>query len=225
MGFVEGIGSELFPVCPYLLKYLGIVTSLYPTLYELGLHGIDDVFLLLTHGLAQGVALASGEACELAAQEHDLLLIDGDAIGVLEVFFAVGEVVCDWLSTILASYERRYVVHWTRTIQGIHGDEVFEDRRSELLEVFLHTSTLELECTYGAPFLIELVCQLVVDGEFVRVYVYAVGFLDDTTCFLHLGEGLQTEEVHLDKTRRLDDVTIILRDSGLDVREIRIIGG
>ena len=61
MRLVEGIGSKRLPVTPYLLQHLGVVAVLLTALNELGLHGVNDVFLFLTHRLTQGVALASGK--------------------------------------------------------------------------------------------------------------------------------------------------------------------
>ena len=88
MRLVERIGGELFPVGPYLLQYLRIVAVLRAALDELRLHLIHNVLLLLAHRLAQGIALASGEACQFARKQHDLFLVDRDAVGVAEVFFA-----------------------------------------------------------------------------------------------------------------------------------------
>ena len=66
MALVEGIGRKLLPVGPDLLQHLGIVTVTLSLFYELWLHVIQLVFLLLTHCLAQGVALATGEVGKLA---------------------------------------------------------------------------------------------------------------------------------------------------------------
>ena len=72
--------------------------------------------------------------------------------------------------------------------------------------------------------LIELVGLRVVDGNVVEVDINASVLLDDGTGFLHLAQGLQTEEVHLDKTRRLDDMSVILRAVGLLVLEVGVVG-
>ena len=51
MRLVERIRSEFLPVGPYLLEDLRIVAVLLTTLDKHRLHGIDDIFLLLTHRL------------------------------------------------------------------------------------------------------------------------------------------------------------------------------
>ncbi len=65
MRLVEGVGGELLPVAPYLVEHLRVVAVLLAALDELGLHGVDYVLLLLTHGLAQRIALASCETRQL----------------------------------------------------------------------------------------------------------------------------------------------------------------
>ena len=65
MRLIKGIGGKLLPVGPYLFQYLRVVTILLATLHEFGLHGIDDILFLLTHGLTQGVTLATGEVGQL----------------------------------------------------------------------------------------------------------------------------------------------------------------
>ena len=63
---IEGIGSELLPVCPYLVENLRVMVVLLSTFDELRLHGVNDSLLLLTHGLAERIALASREVSELS---------------------------------------------------------------------------------------------------------------------------------------------------------------
>ena len=65
VALVEGVGGELLPVAPYLFEHLRVVAVGLSALDELRLHGVHDVLLLLSHGLAQGVALASGEVGQL----------------------------------------------------------------------------------------------------------------------------------------------------------------
>ena len=111
--------------------------------------------------------------------------------------------------------ELRDVAHRSGTIEGIHSDEVLEDGGLQFAQILLHACRLKLERTNGAPLLIELVGFRVIDGNVVEVDVDASVLLDDGTGFLHLAQSLQTEEVHLDKTRRLDDMAVILRAVGL----------
>ena len=134
----------------------------------------------ITHSdLAQFFSLFTGE-------QHDLLLIDGNTVGVFKVFFAGIEVVCDGLQSVFAFDELWNVVHRSWTIEGIHGDEIFENCWMEFFQIFPHAGRFELECADCSAFLVEFVCQFVIDGDVVYVYVYAVCFLYDATCFLEL---------------------------------------
>ena len=64
MRLVEGIRGESFPVTPYLFQYLWIVSVLLSTLNEFGFHGINNVLLLFTHCLTQGITLTTGKVCQ-----------------------------------------------------------------------------------------------------------------------------------------------------------------
>ena len=207
---VEGVGSKFLPVGPDFLQYLGVVAILRTLLEELRLHGVDDGFLLLTHGLTQGIALASGETGKLPGQEHHLLLVDRDAIGVLQVFLHAGDVVLDEARVFLSRDELGDVVHRSGAVEGVHGDEVLKDGGMQLLQVLLHAGRLKLERADGAALLIELVGELVVEGDVVEVDDVAGGLLDDLAGLLELRQRLQSEEVHLDEARRLDDVAVVL---------------
>ena len=104
-----------------------------PLLDEFGLQVVQLVLQLFTHGLSEGVAFASGEAGQLSAQEHHLLLVDGDSVGVLQVFFHLGKVVLDRLDSELAVNEVRDVVHRARTVEGVHRNQVLKALRMEFL--------------------------------------------------------------------------------------------
>ena len=200
MRLVEGIGGKLLPVGPNLLQHLGIVAVPLSTLDEFGFHGVNDVFLLLTHRLTQGIALTTGEVGQLARQQHHLLLIDSDAISILQILLHTRNIVLDLLFTVLTGNERGDVIHRAWTVEGIHGDEVFKHRGMQLTQVFLHTVRLELEGTDGTPLLVEFEGFGVVDGNVIEVYVDATCLLDDGTALLHLRKRLQSKEVHLDES-------------------------
>ena len=84
-------------------------------------------------------------------------------------------------------------------------------RNSFSLIELLHTRRLELEGSDGLTALIELIGQLVIDRDGIEVNDIARSLLDNLACLLHLGEGLQAQEVHLDKTGGLDDMAVVLR--------------
>ena len=94
----------------------------------------------------------------------------------------------------------------------------------QLTKIFLHTGRLKLERSDGLSLLIEFVCLRVIDRNGIQIYIDASCSFDIGTCLLQLRECLQSEEVHLDKSCRLDDMSVILCTVGLHSLEIRVIG-
>ena len=143
------------------------MSILLSALYKFGLHGINDIFLLLAHSLTQSVTLASGKVCQQTGEQHHLLLIHRYAIGVLQIFFHDRDVIVDLFPAIFSIDKRRNIIHRSRTIQSIHGYQVLKYCRMQFLQIFLHSGRLKLECADGTPFLIELICQLVIQRQVV----------------------------------------------------------
>ena len=102
-----------------------------------------------SHGLAELVRLALGEAGELLGQQHHLLLIHGDTVGIVQVLLHVREVVRNSLLALLTRDEVRDIVHRTGPIEGVHSDEVLETRRAQLLQPCLHALRFKLEHAHG----------------------------------------------------------------------------
>ena len=224
MRLVEGVGGKLLPVAPDFLQHGGVIAVFHAAFDELRLHGVDNLFLLLTHCLAQRITLATGEVSQLTAQQHHLLLIDCDAVSVLQVFLHDGNIVGNGLVAMLTTDERRNVLHRTRTIERVHSDEILENGRLEVAQVFLHSGRLKLERADGAALLVERVGLRVVDGNVVEVDVDAQRLLHVGAGFLQLRQSFQAKEVHLDEACRLDDVAVILCAVGLRVLEVGVIG-
>ena len=170
MTLIESIRSELLPVGPYLLQHLRVVSVFLSALDELRSHGVNDVFFLLSHRLAQSVTLTTGEVSKLPAEQHHLLLIYGDTISILKVLFHTGNVVRYLFTTVLTCNERRDIIHRSRTIQSIHSNKVFEYRRVQLSQIVLHTTRLKLEGSYSLSLLVQFKCFCVVNRYLVKVY-------------------------------------------------------
>ena len=75
------------------------------------------VVLLLAHGAADLIAAAITEACQVAHNLHDLLLIDHAAIGDAQNGFQLGGGVVNGLRVILALDEARDRGHGPGTVQ------------------------------------------------------------------------------------------------------------
>ena len=213
---VERVGGEFLPVAPDLFEHLRIVSVLPAALDELGFQVVQLVLEFLAHGLAERVRLAAGEVGQKTRQQHDLLLVDRDAVGVLEVLLHHGDVVLDGAAAVLAGDEVRDVVHRAGPVKGVHRDQVLEGRGLQLAQVLLHARGLELERPDGAALAVEAVGRGVVDDrEVVDVDLHALGQADVLHGVLDDRKGLQPQEVHLDQSRVLDHRTLVLRDEHL----------
>ena len=224
MRLVEGIGCEFLPVGPYLVQHVLIISVLLAPFDKLGFHGIYYRLFLLTHRLTQGVTLTTREIGQQTREQHHLLLINGDAVGIFQIPFHHGNGICNLLLPFLTRDERRDVVHGTGAVKGIHGDEIFKLRRTQLAQIVLHAGRLKLERADGAPLLVKLISQFVVNGNLVEVDVYVLCQLHIFYRFLQLRQGLQPQEVHLDQSCFLNHMAIILRTVGLFVLKVRVIG-
>ena len=225
MRFVEGVFGELLPLAPYLFEHGGVVTSLHTSVDKHRLHLSYYLLLLLTHRLSQRVALSSCKSSQQSAEQHHLLLIDGHSVGLLKIAFHLGDVILYLFFAVLAPDEGGYLVHRPRSVEGVHGDQVFKHRGVQLAQVFLHAGRLKLEGADGATLLKEFVGWLVVKGNLFQVYVNAACSLDNLHRFLLLRQSLESEEVHLDEACLLYHVSVILSDGGLGTGEVGVIGG
>ena len=207
--FVERVRSELLPFTPYVLQYLRIVSVGLATGHELVFERRQHGNLFLTHGLAELIALAAGEVSQQTAEQHDLLLIDGDTISVIEVFLHDGDIVRHRFDTLFALDELRYIIHRSRTIEGVHGDEITDDGGFQFAQIFLHTGRLELEHSYCATLLEKFVSQFIVNGYMIDVDIDATCFLDITQALLDDRERDESKEVHLNQTHRLHHMAVV----------------
>ncbi len=210
MALIESIRSELLPVTPDLLKDFRIMAILDASLYELRFHRIDNVLLLLTHGLTQSIRLATSKVGQKTRQQHDLLLIDGDAIRILEIFFHHWNIIGDRFTTVLSRNKGRDVIHRSWTIERIHSHNIANAVWLKFLEILLHARRLKLEGTNGATRSKKLVGEFIINRNMINVNLYATGLtyiiqrlVDDT-------QGLKTQEVHLNQAGRFNDVAVIL---------------
>ena len=93
MGLVERVRGERLPVLPNLLDKLARLLFALPLAdAELGIRQTPfdelllklghDVHELFTHGLTELVGFAARKSRKIARQQHDLFLINGDAVRI-----------------------------------------------------------------------------------------------------------------------------------------------
>ena len=172
MRFVESIGSKLFPVAPNFLKNGRIMTIFLTLLDELRLHRIYNILLLLTHRLTQGIRLTTSKVGKLTGKKHHLLLIDRDTIRILQILFHTWNIILDFFLSVLSGNKRWDIIHRSRTIERIHRNQVFKDRRLQLAQILLHTRRLKLESTNGLTTLIEFISQRIINRYCIQINIF-----------------------------------------------------
>ena len=120
MRFVKCIGGEFFPVFPYLFEDISVVSVAYSAVYKFGFQLHKHRFYLFPHSLTQLVGLSACEARQLPRQQHNLLLIDGDAVGIFQILFHYGNIVRDRHSAVFAVDEIGNIIHRTGAVQSVH---------------------------------------------------------------------------------------------------------
>ena len=173
MGLVESVLGELLPVLPDLVQGLFRVAFSHSSGHELVLELVQDGYLLLSHRLTQLVCLALGETGEFLGKEHDLLLIDSDPICVAQEFLHVREVIFNGFQSQLPVHEVGNIIHWTRPVKGVHGNQILKTLRVKPLEPVLHARGLKLEHAVGVAAAVEFVSGLVVYVDCLDVDVFS----------------------------------------------------
>ena len=198
MRLIEGVGSKFFPVCPDLFQNLRIMTVFLTSLDKLRLHMIQLVAQLLTHRLTQGIRFTTGKVGKQTRQQHHLLLIDSNTVCIFQILLHDGNIVLDRLTSLLTVDKVGDIIHRSRTVKGIHGNQILERSRLKFTKIFLHTSRFELERTDGSTLTIKAVSSRVVDRYLVYIQDNSFTLLNIFESFLDDGECLQSQEVHLD---------------------------
>ena len=116
VGLVECVLGELLPVFPYLVEGLFRMAVCHSAGHELVLQFVQDGNLLLAHRLAELVGLAFRETGQLLGEEHHLLLVDRDAVGVLEELLHLREIIFNALRSEFPVYEIWNILHRARTV-------------------------------------------------------------------------------------------------------------
>ena len=226
VGLVERVGGEGNDDVPQGLdRLLGVAVidhALAETLELL----VQDLLLLLTHGLTQNVCLAERVARQLLGDLHDLLLIhdqtEGRSQDVLEWLRQLRVDGRDLLTPVLTQRVVRVGVrtHRAGTVQGADGRDVFEVVGLHELEEVAHTATIQLEDAEGVASSQQLVGLLVVEGQVVEVRVRLAVERNVLKGVGHDGQVTQAQEVHLQQAQRLARRVVELRDDRAVLRAL-----
>ena len=173
----------------------------------------DELAFLLGHDLAERVRLPHGIARHPNGDLHDLLLIDHDAVGVLEHRLEVRMRIHHLAPAVLALGVLRVHpgVERSGTVERHERHQVFEPVGFEQLDQAPHPRRFHLEHAGGVPTAEHRVGLGVIQRDVVDVELGAPrakvpqGLLDDR-------KRPQTKEVHLEQPELSDAVHVELRD-------------
>ena len=104
---------------------------------------------LLAHGLADGVGLPQRVTGEVLQDVQHLVLVDDDAVGLVQQFLHAGMGIRNLLHTMFGADESVDVLHGAGPIEGDHRRNIPQVRRFQLLNIALHTGAFQLEQVGG----------------------------------------------------------------------------
>ena len=177
---------------------------------ELLLLGAQDRRLLLADRVAQRVRLGAGEAAEGDGRGHDVLLVDEDPVGLLQVRLEQRVEVGDRLLAVLAADVGRDVVHRAGAVERDHRREVVDRGRAQLADVAAHARGLELEDAGRLARGQQLEGLRVVERDRVEIDGDPAVLLDEVDRLAQDRQVREAQEVELEQAQRLDGVHLVL---------------
>ena len=170
--------------------------------------------LLLTHRTAQQVGAAERVTAHDLRHLHHLLLVDHDAVGLLEHRLDARVGVLHLFAAVLTCAEAGDQVHRARAIQRHEGDDVLKAVRLGVLQHALHAAAFQLEHGHRVGRLQDVERLLVRQRNMAAVPIrlgriehadVALGPVEDR-------ERGQAQEVELDQANGFHIVLVVLAD-------------
>ena len=143
MGFVESVVGELLDVLPdgfrqIVRDVVGLEAS-FDEFIVLRLHVLDFLF---ADRAAEDVRLSEREPGEHLHDLHDLLLVEHDSVGLLEILLHQRMVVFDGHGSELAPDEERDELHRAGAVDRQKRDDLLDALHAELAAEILHAAGL-----------------------------------------------------------------------------------
>ena len=138
VGLVEAVPLERLEGGEHRIDDPGLDAPLRRLGDELLLLRPQDRRLLLADRVPERVRLRPGEAAEGDRGGHDVLLVDEDPVGLLQVRLEQRVEVGDLLLAVLPADVGRDVVHRARPVEGDHRGQVEDRGRAQLADVSPH---------------------------------------------------------------------------------------
>ncbi len=208
VGLIETVGGKLLHQIEDRLGLLRVKLVL------LGA-GHEEVFLLghlfgflLAHGPTQQVGAAEAVVTQNLADEHNLLLVDDDPVGIFQDWLKLREVVGDLFFAVLAQDE---VIDHTRAegagaIEGTGGDNIFKAARLKLDQHLLHARRLELKDAGGIAGRQQTVGLCVIVTNQLEIELGILTLADQAHRVVDNGQSFKTEKVEFNQTDLLDEL-------------------
>ena len=153
----------------------------------------------LAHGAAQQIGAAQRISPDDLGCQHDLFLVDHDAVGFAQNAFEEGVRISHVLAAVFACHEARDIFHRAGPVHRVERNQVFKARGQRLAQHALHAAAFKLEYGFGLAVLKQLVGGLVVKRHVVEreVFLSLVARPDEVAGQFHDGERGQTQKVEL----------------------------
>ncbi len=165
-------------------------------LFSLFFNKFED---LLSHRLSQNVRFSERESRKRLGDLHDLFLVHSHTIGIpkdrLKLWMEILYLFC----SVFSGDEIGDPVHWSRSVECHHCDDVFKDGGLEKFQVAFHTRGFQLKNSGSLSALEEGVCFFIIEGECLNIDTDIMDLFDDAQGILDDGEVFETQEVHLKK--------------------------
>src|SRR5690606_10405871 len=120
----------------------------------------------LTHSAALGIALPARKTTHAFANLHDLLLVANNTVGIFQCLLPGGVKIVRVFLALLSSNKIFYPLHWTRSVERVHSNKVFNNTPLKFFKVALHTGSFNLKHASGISFLIQLKSFFVIQRQF-----------------------------------------------------------
>ena len=235
VGFVEGVGRKadhiiIDLICHIFRHTVGNAARTLFAGFPAAMHkmlslGLHDLELFLAHGAAHIISLPEAEAGQLAADLHDLLLIDYNTVGDIDNVSHLGRLIRHLGGVLAVAQIGRDGIHRSRPIQRDQGDDILQIFWPHTGQHLRHAGGFKLEDTLRlAPGKHRIgVRIIVVDACHTEIRVLTahsrLGIVDDC-------QGAQPQKVHLQKAQPLDLHHIELGDRQTVIgRKRHIFGG
>ena len=109
----------------------------------------------------------------------------------------------------------RNIIHRTRTVKGIHRNQVLKRRRLQLTQVLLHTGRLKLESTDRSSVTVKFISSRILDWNGIDIQFHSFTQTNIFDSLLYNRQCFQPQKVHLDQSGIFDHRTFILGNQHL----------